>query len=366
MEVFRLIMKNKVYLAISIIGTILLLVFFAGVNIYVDPLFHYHGATTGLQYPLYNERYMNDGITRNFMYDSIITGTSMTENFKTSLWDSLFDTNSIKVPFSGGTYKEINGLLDRAFKRNDYIKMVLCSLDLNMLIEDKDSMDYEDYPEYLYDDNIFNDVNYVLNKDIFFTFTEYVFTFNKLGGNSTDFDTYKNWNGLYEYNEEVMRANHIRGEKREKGVKLTEEESAMIKENLDQNVISLVKEHPETQFYFFIPPYSICYWDDLYRKGEINKIIEAQRVEIELLLPYKNIHLYSFFDNEKIICNLNLYRDSLHYNQEVSDMIMESIYYGAGQITGSNYEEYLNVIEEFYTKFPYDDFFNEKSENIVW
>lgn len=351
-------MKNKTYLIITIIGTLLLLAGFAGVNIYVDPLFHYHSAADEFQYPLWDERYMNDGITRNFTYDSIVTGTSMTENFKTSLWDNLFDTMSIKVPFSGGTYKEVNDLLERAFERNDSIKMVLRSLDLNMLIEDKDALDYEDYPDYLYDDNIFNDVNYVLNKDIFFTFTEYVFTFNKLGGNSTDFDTYKNWNGLYEYNEDTMRANHVRGEKKEGEASLTEEEIAMIKGNLEQNVLSLVKEHTETQFYFFIPPYSICYWDDLYRNGEINKIIEAQRIEIELLVPYENIHLYSFFDNTDVICNLNFYRDSLHYNQDISDMIMESMYYGEGRITESNYEEYLNLIRDFYLNFPYDDFFS--------
>lgn len=350
-------MKIKIYLIASIIGTFFCLVGFAGINIYVDPLFHYHAPNNRLQYPLYDERYMNDGITRNFTYDSIITGTSMTENFKTSLWDELYDTTSIKVPFSGGTYKEVNDLLERAFERKTPIKTVVRSLDLTMLIEDKDSLDYEDYPNYLYDEYLWNDVNYVLNKDIFFSFTEYVFTFNRLGGNSTDFDTYKNWNGLYEYSEDLMREKHTRLEKENKTVSLTEEEIRMLTENIEENVLALVKENPQTQFYFFIPPYSICYWDDLYNKGEIEKMIEAQRLEIELIVPYDNVHLYSFFDREDIVCDLNNYRDSIHYNQVISDRIMESMYYGDGQITEENYKEYLRMLQKKYLTFDYDAFF---------
>ena len=53
----------------------------------VDPFFHYHAPLESLEYPLIrdNERYQNDGILRHFTYDTIITGTSMTENFETSV-----------------------------------------------------------------------------------------------------------------------------------------------------------------------------------------------------------------------------------------------------------------------------------------
>lgn len=349
-------MKQKTYIILSCLTTFILLLGFAGLNIYVDPLFHYHHANSLYQYPLYDERYMNDGITRNFEYDSIVTGTSMTENFKTSLWDNFWGTTSIKVPFSGGSYREVNELLERAFDRNPDIQMVLRSLDLNMLIEDKDSLDYEDYPSYLYDQNVLNDVNYILNKDIFFEFTDYVFTYNELGGTDTDFDTYKNWSGLYEYNEELIRNSYNRAEKQEE-IYLTEEEANMIRANLEQNVIALAKENPKTEFYFFIPPYSIAYWDEVYNRGELEKIIKAKEIMCEMLVPYDNIYLYSFFDKTDIITNLNFYRDVLHYNQEVSDMIMESMYMGEGRIDKDNYREYLKQVGDFYRSFPYDDYF---------
>lgn len=85
----------------------------------VDPYFHYHAPDTDkYYYTLNNERSQNDGISKHFAYDAIITGTSMTENFKTSEMDAIFGTDSIKVPYAGGSYKEINDNLEIALENN--------------------------------------------------------------------------------------------------------------------------------------------------------------------------------------------------------------------------------------------------------
>ena len=62
-----------------------------------DPYFHYHKPFSFISYRLYDERYINDGISRHFDYDAIITGTSMAQNFKTSEVDALFGVESVKV-----------------------------------------------------------------------------------------------------------------------------------------------------------------------------------------------------------------------------------------------------------------------------
>lgn len=92
-------MKHTTYLKISILGTLLTLAALAGITIYVDPLFHYHAPLGSLQYPLYDERYMNDGIVRHFDYDAIITGSSMTENFKTSFLITTSEHSLLKYLF---------------------------------------------------------------------------------------------------------------------------------------------------------------------------------------------------------------------------------------------------------------------------
>jgi hypothetical protein len=227
------------------------------------------------------------------------------------------------------------------------------------LMADKDSVNYDEYPEYLYDDNIFNDVYYVLNKEIFFTFTEYVFTFNRQGGISTAFDVYSRWSYNYEYNPYKLIENYNRWDLADSENPLTQEDIEMITGNVEQNVLALVKENPDTEFYFFIPPYSVLYWDEEIRSGNFERVLAAHQLEIEMLLPYENVHLFSFIDNTDITCNLYYYIDSLHYNITISDFMMGCMYNNIGLLTLDNYEQYLKNLRSYYGNYDYDGLFAE-------
>lgn len=346
------------YVWISIVGIVAVLIGFAGTMIYVDPLFHYHAPTEGLEYPLYDDQYMNDGIVRHFEYDAVITGSSMAANFKASLFGELFGTDTIKVPIYGASYYEINELLAQAFAHNDHITHVMRALDSTMLVADKDTIYSENRPEYLYDDILLNDIEYVLNKDMYFKFTGYLFTFMHLGGKTTNFDVYRNYSGGYEYNAQRLKEEYR--EKRQPRVdtveQLSEEEIRLLTENLEQNVLALVKAHPDTEFYLFFPPYSVLYFDDLRQQGLMDKMLDAHGRAVKLLLPYENVHLYSFFDNFELTCNLANYSDTLHYNQDVCDVILYDMASGEGLLTEENYEDYLELIRFFYDGVDYDGF----------
>ncbi|MDE6914894.1 MAG: hypothetical protein K2P35_14565, partial [Lachnospiraceae bacterium] len=94
----------------------------------IDPYFHFHKPFPFVSYRLYDERYTNDGISRHFEYDTIITGTSMAQNFKPSELDRIFGVTSVKETFSGAGFKELSENLDRALRRNDDLKMVIWSV----------------------------------------------------------------------------------------------------------------------------------------------------------------------------------------------------------------------------------------------
>lgn len=160
--------KQKKWFFTTLIMTIGILFAILLAMVVVDPYFHYHGPIKGISYRLYSERYMNSGIAKNFEYDAIITGSSMNQNFKSTLMDELFEVNSIKVPFSGAGFQEIKNNLDVALSTHGDVKYVLWGLDYNGLHREHYHKGYDEYPEYLYDDNIFNDVSYVWNKNILF------------------------------------------------------------------------------------------------------------------------------------------------------------------------------------------------------
>ena len=48
-------------------------------------------------------------------------------------------------------------------------------------------------PDYLTDDNPFNDVNYIFNKEVIFGTIQGVFARTKAGGQTTTFDEYMHW-----------------------------------------------------------------------------------------------------------------------------------------------------------------------------
>lgn len=351
-------MNNKTFVTVTLIGMFGFLGIFAGVMIYVDPLFHYHAPRENIGYLLFDERYQNDGITRNFEYNTIITGTSMTENFKASQVEELFGTTAVKVPVSGARYKEVDSIVRNAYKYKKNITNVIRCLDMTMLIADKDGAEYEEYPDYLYDDNVWNDVWYVLNKEIFITFTDADLQFTHRGGTTMSMDTYKNWNGQYSYDGNALRKNYYRKELKPEQGSLSETDKQLLLGNLQQNVLETVQAHPETDFYLFFPPYSILYWDDEVRSGLFTQIVEAQKIAIETLLPYENVHLYSFFDDYIMICDLNNYIDSIHYGQNYSDRIIQNMADGTGLLTEDNYENYLTMLN-FYNLFDYDAFFEQ-------
>lgn len=51
------------------------------------------------------------------------------ENFKTLEFDSLFRVDSVKLPVSGGTFKEVNYICEKALAEQPDMEIVLRSLD---------------------------------------------------------------------------------------------------------------------------------------------------------------------------------------------------------------------------------------------
>ncbi len=328
-------------------------------TVIIDPCFHYHKPLKNMQYPMSNQRYINNGIIKNFDYDAMIIGSSMTENFKVSEFNEIFFVNSIKVPFPAATYKEINDNVITAAAYNPHLKVVLRCLDYNKILTTADAMSYaaEDYPEYLYDDVLYNDIKYIFNKAILFDETLGVIQYSLRGGTTPDFDSYASWSDYDAYGKDAILAEYERPEKSGEILELTDEDHQNITENITQNIIQAAEEHPEIEFYLYFSPYSIYYWDMLNQEGNVERNLDAEKYIIELLLPYDNIHLFSFFTNYELICGLDNYKDIYHYGKEINSQILIWIKEGEFEITEENYGNYCEQMKEFYMNYDYESLF---------
>ena len=343
------------YLAIVIVA----LAVVAWKTVDVDPFFHYHAPNTDAYfYRLNNERSQNDGISRHFDYEGIITGTSMTQNFKTSEAGDLFDMKFVKVPFSGATFNEINLNLSVAARNNPDLKVIVRGLDMVKFFDEKDSLrgDLGTRPTYLYDDNLFNDVEYVFNRDVVFS---RVYPMTKendkegFKGGITSFDQYSNWMKGKKFGQKILYPDGWKDEKQASPKALKETEIETIRGNIRQNVAALAKEYPQITFYYFFTPYSAGWWHTKLVRGELDKQIEAERIVIEEMLQCDNIQLYSFNCLFDITTDLNNYKDTTHYGEWINSLMLRYMHDGKCRLTWDNYLDYLEQEREFYSEFDY-------------
>lgn len=347
--------KKWVFLTLGLSLTVILL--FGILAVIIDPFFHYHGPLNFMHYRIADERYQNDGIAKHWTYNAMITGTSMTENFKTSEFDEIFGVNSIKVGFPGGTYRELNQIILTGLRNNPSLETIVSSVDQANFLDTKDEMGYDSYPTYLYDDELFNDIQYLSNKlTMEYVFTDILYTLR--GTPTTSFDDYGRWQESFNFGKEsVDYFYQRRSEKAKILTNLSIEDKEIIKSNISQNFLSTAKNYSDIDFYLFFPPYSIYYFDSLNQDGELEMHLDAEKYVIELLLGCDNIHLFSFFTDSDLITNLDNYRDMVHYSADINSQILVWMKEGEYALTLENYEEYCADEREFLLSYDYDSLF---------
>lgn len=349
--------ENKEYkkfiIEISFITGILLL-FFIIFIVLVDPFYHYHSPIPPVKLIPEKQAYQNGGMARRLKYDAIITGSSMTENFRVSQFNELFNCDTIKLSFQGGRIRNYEMLFDQAFQnKGTKINKIFYGCDVSAYIYDPNAEIPNKMPEYLYDNNVFNDVKYVLNKSVMF---QYAIPHLKYGieENKFDLDEAYTWYKECIFDKNAMMAQYQRPDIEE--VK----DKEIFKENVEQNLERMgkyIKEHPEVEFNIFFPPYSILYYDSWNRTGELESIIYSQEMIAKYFTQFSNVRLSSFMTDKEIICNLNNYKDYTHYSEKINEYIVKSMSQGTHLLNKDNISKYFEEAREFLCNYSYDDLF---------
>ena len=340
-------MKSKSWNIMVLGGTAGMLFLIMVINFLIDPYLHYRKPNGILEYPLKEERYINDGIARNYEYEAMITGTSMSQNFKASQMQQLWQVPTVKTAYSGATFHELNTSIRRALSYNSKLKYVLCSLDGSRINYEAQADSYEGYPEYLYDKNPLNDVKYLLNKEII-PKSIAVVNYTKAGNKTTSMDAYGTWSQYKTFGKEAVEAARVPKQAVAETVSFTLEDEQRVRENVEQNYLQTALDYPEVNFYFFLPPYSIYYWEDLVKTGQLEAQLQAEELAVGLLAEANNVQVYGFADCMEIVGNLDNYMDILHYGEWINEDIMNRIYQGEGRLTKENYQDYFEKVRALY------------------
>lgn len=288
----------------------------------LDPFYHYHSPWFGLKAVLTEPEYQVIGTIKNFDYDGIILGSSVAENFNNKWFEEGFNCKVVKGIKKSGTTAYLLYFLDEAYKSHD-IKYVFYSLDVSALLAEYTlDLETDGMPLHIFNDNPFDDVHYIFNKDVIFEKIPYMLV-QSMSSDYNEGESY-NWAKYKEFSEEIARSHYEEPDCYE----LSEEEFNAYINNININVSELekrVENNPDTIFYFWIPPYSSLWKEQVSLLGEEDISNMAINRAMEQLSQYKNVKFYSFLNEVEITDNLDNYMDPIHYSGDINYYIYNKL-----------------------------------------
>ena len=148
------------FLALSVITMMLTI----GFNFYVDPFTYYHQPWRPINISK-NHRYSNPGIARQFEYQAVLVGTSLSMELESSRLSELTAMPSINLSITAGLIREQADLIELVLKQAQadtvFWEMHFASFAFGDVIGDGE----EEYPQYFYAETIETPLRYLLSFD---------------------------------------------------------------------------------------------------------------------------------------------------------------------------------------------------------
>ena len=331
--------RCKKWLLATLSFIFILFLLAAAAVIWVDPFFQYHAPLESFPYLVDNQLSQNPGMAKHMDYDSVILGSSMTVNFNTNWFAELMDLDALKLSYSGAYPKDQANIMDIIFESGHDVQAVFLGIDVMTYTGGVEETKYP-IPAYLYDDNYLNDVQYVLNKDVFLNYV-----LRPLADpDKTDLATvYQSWWTDEYYNIQWVMHNYVPSEpvseeaERETYIESTDR-------NLRTNLCPYIEQNPDTTFYLFFPPYSILYWNDVIQENHLEATMAQYQYIADTVLAYDNVRVFYFPDLENVVTDLNNYADYTHYHRDINRYMTECFADGACEIRSA--EEMTRALDE--------------------
>jgi len=318
-----------------------------------DPFFVMGGIEEGETALFDNQRYQMAGLIRHQDYSAVLMGTSLAANYRASWFTEGTGEKTLKLTFPDGWISEFDTALKLAFRTHPQLDRVYFCLDPNILIR-PDSQRTVELPDYLYNQNPLDDVEYLLNADTYQTALRN--WLHRQSATTVTLDEAYVWDEGYVFNKETVLKGYHRPE-------LCEEPLSgdaflrAAEENLDV-VCAWAQAHPEVQFVIWFPPYSILYWDMMLREGKADAILNAVEYASQRLMGLDNVAVHCFLHATAYISNLNYYTDHIHCSSGVTAWQAKNLMDGLWRFTEENYMVRLEELREYVKNFDYEALLN--------
>ncbi len=305
----------------------------AGFNFLIDPLQFYRKAAFYQPNFSIEQRYQNPGLARNYSYDTIIIGSSMTENFVPTYVDKKLEVKSLKLSMSGASAREENLIIQTALQTGQ-VKNILWGLDYGSLKGAADRVRNEDvpFPYYFYDRYSYNDLPYLLSITTLKSSTIALRNhYQQHPPANADLESLNNWNSWSTFSRDgLMKMWQDEQNNKATGVKLYDKMDsslAAMQASFDHNILPLIRQNPGVNFVIYYPPYSILRYRSIFDEDPqlFYSEMQIKRYICTQLSNYSNVSIYDFQSDKSLNTHLNKYKDYSHHSQEFNEYIIDSI-----------------------------------------
>ena len=321
-------MRRKCWVLCTLGVLLAALALCAGITFIVDPFEIYRESAI---LPLYDqESYNNPGIAKNYDYNAVILGTSMVEMSRPSVIDETFGVQSVKLPMRGSHTAQMGWQLEHVFsakeKRGETLDLAILAVDAYSLMGPVDDM--EEIYDYLWNDNVLDDVNYLLNRDVLLVRIPKML---KNAGKPlhTKRDDMYQWTDVVFAAQSVYDVTPVSAQQPMQDAQYRIERSTA---NIEKHIERYVQAHPETRFLIYMPPYSVGYWYLMTRGGLSEQQYRSRARVCELLLEYDNVEIYDYSSRVEWITDLDEYFDYSHHSTAMSDAVMRAMAAGENRV----------------------------------
>lgn len=307
----------------------------AGVNATVDPFQQYHLAKGAPRFYALHHRYINPGIAKHAMYDSVLIGSSIMESTPNDVIARACGGPAVNLSMPAISAAEIRTLLGTVFSARAPTHVILV-LDFNAFAGAPDARQESagPLPAYLYDRTLANDMPYllsgtVLRKSLSILLDRADEPFR------TDVNAPWYWADRMRFGrDEALRGldlDHLNARFQQPARTL-----AGMRASFERNILPVLAAHPGTRFDLVWPPYSMFVWVDFVQRDQLEVTLAFKRYVIDATRVLRNARVVDLQVHDEITSNLDLYMDIYHFAPDVNRFIVERACGGFDRVDWKN------------------------------
>lgn len=334
------------WLAILASSVLIVVMVLCGVMYLIDPFFQYRVRDNIY---LLNPLYAGAGLIKNADYDTLIIGSSMTQNFNMDTFRRELSVEPLHVGIGGLNTRETIELLKLGERAGKAENCYVC-IDLPNFVQ----MDESKLLDYLIEDTLLSKLEYALSFEAWFYYIpmDACYAFMRVAGRSVpqgnmSIDRMGEWGSGFSFGRDVVLSNY-----RAKRYDVSSVELENLYENMTANVDALLAEIQNLggmRYTFFFPPYSALYWCDAQEKGYYDTYMRVKAYFVERATAM-GCRVYDF-QSEEFILDLAHYRDMTHYDPGINDWMVHEFASEECVVTPQNSDECRKRLDENTQRF---------------